>query len=85
MAITSSPERIRDLEHELMPLGRQLVRITEALATYLSARCTGPDNAAAFLIAVGDNPHRLRSGTAFWHSVVCLWLLPFQEFANGTD
>ena len=49
-----------------MVLGRQLDRITQAVAPGLrAAQGIGPDNPAALLIAAGDNPQRLRSEAAF--------------------
>jgi hypothetical protein len=66
MAMRFLAQRIRHLEQELMVLGRQLDRITQAIAPDLrAAQGIGPDNAAALLIAAGDNPQRLRSEAAF--------------------
>lgn len=66
MAMRFLAERIRYLEQELMVLGRQLDLITHAIAPDLrAAQAIGPDNAAAMLIAAGDNPQRLRSEAAF--------------------
>ena len=49
-----------------MVLGRQLDRITQEVPPDLrAAQLIGPDNAASLLIAVGDNPQRLRSEAAF--------------------
>jgi len=66
LAMRTLAERIRHLEQELIVLGRQLDRITQAVAPGLrAAQGIGPDNAAALLIAAGDNPQRLRSEAAF--------------------
>lgn len=66
LAMRSLAERIRHLEQELVVLGRELDRITQAVAPGLrAAQGIGPDNAAALLIAAGDNPERLRSEAAF--------------------
>jgi transposase len=47
-------------------LGRQLDRITQAVASDLrAAQGLGPDNAAALLIAAGGNQHRLQSEAGF--------------------
>ena len=52
-------EEIHDLVH----------RITDTITLHcpalLTRRGVGPDNAAALLIAAGDNPHRLRSEASF--------------------
>jgi transposase len=66
LAMRSLAERIRHLEQELATLGLELDRITQAVAPGLrAAQGIGPDNAAALLIAAGDNPERLRSEAAF--------------------
>jgi len=66
LAMRALAECISHLEQQLMVLGRQLDRITQAVAPALrSAQGIGPDNAAALLIAAGDNPQRLRSEAAF--------------------
>jgi transposase len=66
LAMRSLAERIRHLEQEFAVLGRELDRITKAVAPGLrAAQGIGPDNAAALLIAAGDNPERLRSEAAF--------------------
>jgi transposase len=58
--------RIHHLEQEIADLGHDLDRITQAVApTLRAAQGIGADNAAALLIAAGDNPERLRSEAAF--------------------
>ncbi|HEY3894591.1 MAG TPA: transposase [Pseudonocardiaceae bacterium] len=56
LALTSE---IRDLEQQIT------AAITSHTPTLLTRRGIGPDNAAALLIAAGDNPDRLRSETSF--------------------
>ena len=66
LAMKTLAERICHLEQERMVLDRQLDRITQTVAPGLrAAQGIGPDNAAALLIAAGDNPHRLRPEAAF--------------------
>ena len=50
---------IRDLEHQITTV------VTRHTPTLLTHRGIGPDNAAALLIAAGDNPDRLRSEASF--------------------
>jgi transposase len=56
LALTSE---IRDLEHQIT------AAVTNHTPTLLTRRGIGPDNAAALLIAAGDNPDRLRSEASF--------------------
>ena len=56
LALTSE---IRDLEQQIT------AAITNHTPTLLTHRGIGPDNAAALLIAAGDNPDRLRSEASF--------------------
>jgi transposase len=54
--------RISQLTDEIRELEQQITAaITSHTPTLLTRRGIGPDNAAALLIAAGDNPHRLRS------------------------
>lgn len=58
--------RTKALEAEARVLKRQLDALTAAAAPATSAIFgLGPDTAAALLIAIGDNPDRLRSEVAF--------------------
>ncbi|MCA1707160.1 MAG: IS110 family transposase [Actinobacteria bacterium] len=50
---------IRDLEHQIT------TAVTSHTPQLLTRRGIGPDNAAALLIAAGDNPDRLRSEASF--------------------
>ena len=50
---------IRDLEHQITAV------VTSHTPTLLTRHGIGPDNAAALLIAAGDNPDRLRSEASF--------------------
>jgi len=66
LAMRTLAEPIRHLVQELMVLGRQLDRITQTVAPGLRVgQGIGPNNAAALLIAAGDNPQRLRSEAVF--------------------
>ena len=56
LALTS---QIRELEHQIT------TAITNHASRLLTRRGIGPDNAAALLIAAGDNPDRLRSEASF--------------------
>ncbi len=60
------PRRISQLTDEIRELQQQITAaITSHTPTLLTRRGIGPDNAAALLIAAGDNPHRLRSEASF--------------------
>ena len=83
MAMRFLAERIRYLEQELMVLGRQLDRITQAIAPDLrAAQGIGPDNAATLLIAAGDNPQRLRSEDTF--AALCGCVSDSCQFRNSS-
>jgi len=56
LALTSE---IRKLEHQIT------TAVTSHASRLLTRRGIGPDNAAALLIAAGDNPDRLRSEASF--------------------
>ena len=57
--ILALTEEIRDLKHQIT------AAVTSHSSTLLTRRGIGPDNAAALLIAAGDNPDRLRSEASF--------------------
>ncbi|MBV8994342.1 MAG: IS110 family transposase [Pseudonocardiales bacterium] len=57
--ILTLTSEIRDLEHQIT------AAVTSHTPTLLTRRGIGPDNAAALLIAAGDNPDRLRSEASF--------------------
>jgi transposase len=57
--ILTLTEEIRELEHQIT------TAITSHTPQLLTRRGVGPDNAAALLIAAGDNPDRLRSEASF--------------------
>lgn len=66
LALRSLARRIQQLSGEIEALTGQLDAITSAVAPQLkAAKGIGGDNAAALLIAAGDNPQRLRSEAAF--------------------
>ncbi len=67
-ALRSIATRAHSLELEARALKRQLDELTTAAAPATSAVFgLGPDTVAALLVAVGDNPDRLRSEAAFAH------------------
>jgi transposase len=57
--ILALTDEIRDLEHQIT------TTVTSHTPHLLTRRGIGPDNAAALLIAAGDNPDRLRSEASF--------------------
>jgi transposase len=57
--ILSLTSEIHDLEHQIT------TAVTSHTPRLLTRRGIGPDNAAAVLIAAGDNPDRLRSEASF--------------------
>jgi transposase len=57
--ILTLTDEIRELEHQIT------TAITSHTPHLLTRRGIGPDNAAALLIAAGDNPDRLRSEASF--------------------
>ena len=57
--ILTLTDEIRELEHQIT------TAITSHTPQLLTRRGIGPDNAAALLIAAGDNPDRLRSEASF--------------------
>jgi transposase len=58
--------RILTLTDEIHELEQQITTAVTHHTSHLLTRCgVGPDNAAALLIAAGDNPDRLRSEASF--------------------
>jgi transposase len=58
--------RILTLTDEIRKLEQQITTAVTNHTPHLLTRCgVGPDNAAALLIAAGDNPDRLRSEASF--------------------
>jgi transposase len=67
-ALRSVAHRAHQLELEARALKDQLHELTTVTAPRTTAVFgLGPDTAAALLIAIGDNPDRLRSEAAFAH------------------
>ena len=66
LALRAIARRVRDLEAEIDELDHQLDRLLSknAPATF-GTFALGRDTAAALLVAIGDNPDRLRSERAF--------------------
>ena len=59
-------ERWQALDAEVQPLDQHLLRLVrEAAPRLLAARGVGPETASALLVAVGEQPQRLRSEAAF--------------------
>ena len=70
LALRTLAERHLALDAEITMLGTELDRLTARSAPGLRALfAVGPENAAALLLAAGDNPDRLRSEAAF--SMLC--------------
>jgi transposase len=70
LALRTLAERHLALDAEIAMLDTQLDRLTATAAPQLRALfAVGPENAAALLLAAGDNPDRLRSEAAF--SMLC--------------
>lgn len=66
IALRSIAERAHNLEVEASALKRQLAAVTAQAAPSTTAIFgLGPDTAGALLVAIGDNPDRLRSEAAF--------------------
>jgi transposase len=67
-SLQSIATRARALELEARALKKQLDSLTVQAAPATSAIFgLGPDSASALLVAIGDNPDRLRSEAAFAH------------------
>lgn len=68
LSMRSIATRARALDVEARALKRQLDALTTAAAPATSAIFgLGPDTVSALLVAIGDNPDRLRSEAAFAH------------------
>ncbi|WP_375502157.1 IS110 family transposase [uncultured Jatrophihabitans sp.] len=68
MSLRSIATRARALDTKARTLKKQLDALTAAAAPATSAIFgLGPDTVSALLIAIGDNPDRLRSEAAFAH------------------
>ncbi len=68
LSLRSIATRARALDAEAHALKRQLDALTSAAAPATTAVFgLGPDTVSALLIAIGDNPDRLRSEAAFAH------------------
>ena len=68
LAIRSLARRHRTLSEEIRDLDRSLTALINYVAPQLLAvKGLGPHTSAALLIAVGDNPERLRNESAFAH------------------
>ena len=66
LALRSIAARVRALSDELRALDAQLATVvTEAAPKTVGTFALGPETASALLVAVGDNPERLRSEAAF--------------------
>lgn len=67
-ALRSIAARAHSLDAEARELKKQLEALTTTVAPATSAVfALGPDTVAALLVAIGDNPDRLRSEAAFAH------------------
>lgn len=65
-ALRSIAVRAQHLRHEIKSLDRQIRTLLAATApSTLDVFAMGPDTTAALLVAIGDNPDRLRSDAAF--------------------
>lgn len=68
LALRSLARRYQHLDAEAAELDRHLTRlINQTAPELLAVKGLGPHTTAALLIAAGDNPHRLRSESAFAH------------------
>jgi transposase len=68
MTLRSLARRHQFLSEEIATLNAELERLTQEAAPQLCAiKGVGPDVAGALLVAVGDNPERLRSEASFAH------------------
>ena len=67
-ALRSIATRARQLELESRSIKKQLDELTKSVAPATSTVFgLGPDTTSALLVAIGDNPDRLRSEAAFAH------------------
>ena len=68
LALRSIARRHRQLSEEIRELDAQLGRlVTEAAPALVAVRGVGVDTAATLLVAVGQDPRRLKSEAAFAH------------------
>ncbi len=68
LAMRSLARRYQQLEAEITELDRHLSRLVDQAAPQLLAvKGLGPQTVAALLVAVGDNPERMRNEAAFAH------------------
>ena len=66
LSLKSLARRILDINDEIAELDRFIVPLVEALApSLLELEGVGTENAGAVMVAVGDNPDRLRSEASF--------------------
>lgn len=66
LAMRSLARRHLRLSEEIAELERQIARlVSEAVPALAALRGVGTDTAASLLVAVGDNPERLRSEASF--------------------
>ncbi len=66
LAMRSVARRHRRLSEEIAELEEQIARlVAEAVPALASLRGVGTDTAASLLVAVGDNPQRLKSEASF--------------------
>jgi transposase len=66
LAMRSVARRHQRLSEEIVELDEQIARlVSEAVPTLTSLRGVGTDTAASLLVAVGDNPERLKSEASF--------------------
>ena len=66
LSLKSLARRILDLNDEIAELDRFIVPLVEELApSLLELEGVGTENAGAVMVAVGDNPDRLRSEASF--------------------
>jgi transposase len=62
----SVARRHSQLSEEIVELERQIARLmSEAVPTLAALRGVGTDTAASLLVAIGDNPQRLKSEASF--------------------
>src|SRR5215218_8256278 len=68
LAMRSVARRHRRLSEEILELEGQIARlVAEAVPALAALRGVGTDTAASLLVAVGDNPERLKSEASFAH------------------
>ena len=66
LALRELAQRVMHLDEQLALITKRLNRITADVAPQLVAtKGVGPEVASALLVTAGDNPHRMRSESAF--------------------